>query len=176
MAVRSDVAAATGPCGHGKVEIYGGQSLICPTCRSLEAACLPPSPIHGKFRDSGTGSVFRNAPPGGARAKGVTRVTRPHAVLHLGVPSHSSGSEPSPAAPPPGTPPPPTTSCCRRHARHAWLLQMRLTLSFFSSFSRSSMAPARSSFLVRVRLTLTLTTVSRTYLGLGARGQRRTSP
>ena len=31
-AVRSDVAAATGPCGHAQVEIYGGRSLICPNC------------------------------------------------------------------------------------------------------------------------------------------------
>ena len=36
LAVRSDVAAATGPCEHGKVEISDLTRRHLPTCRSLE--------------------------------------------------------------------------------------------------------------------------------------------
>ena len=64
--MRSDVAAATGPCGHGKVEIYGGQSLICPTCRSLEAV-LAAVADSGKIR----AAKWATLPPSGGRARGV---------------------------------------------------------------------------------------------------------
>ena len=35
-AVRSDVAAATGPCGHANVEIYGPLRRHLPTCPTLK--------------------------------------------------------------------------------------------------------------------------------------------